>query len=154
MLPRKLRVARCRAPSKTARALEAKVTKIAASSDRKKSNKYVPKPTAEAQTMAGRAEKLLGRGGAAQLKGKDKKAGKFRRDSRADRNGEGDGESKSIKTPEEIVFEGRRASAKDGKPKDLKFKGSRPAGSKGGKKRRTHTTARTASWRGKQREAK
>ncbi len=130
------------------------MTKIAASSDKKKSTKYVPKPTAEAQTLAGRAEKLLGRAGAAQLKSQDKKAGKFRRDSRADRDGEGDGEGKSIKTPEEIVFEGRRASARDGKPKDLKFKGSRPAGGKGGKKRRNHTTSRTASWRGKKREDK
>lgn len=37
--------------------------------------------------------------------------------------------TKGFKSPEDIVFEGRRASSKDGKPRDLKIKGQ------GGKKK-------------------
>ncbi len=147
MLPRELRVSRCKAPHKTARAMEARMGKAGAfSSDRKggkhddkrKSNRkgaaeegrYVPKPTAESQTLAGRAGKLLGRFGAAQLVGKPPRGGKDnqkRRErkerfaSRA-RGGDAAVETNGIKGPEQFVFEGRRASARDGKPKDLKFK--------------------------------
>ncbi|SPQ17924.1 195ab6e3-3369-4626-bb7a-0cb9584b4d8f [Thermothielavioides terrestris] len=147
MLPRELRVSRCKAPHKTARAMEARREKIAssASSDRKGGGKhdgkkrkkrsadgetgeYVPKLTADAQTLAGRASKLLGRFGAAklvgELPGKDKKRRRDRRERGIKgRGGEAAGEKPNgIKGPEQFVFEGRRASAKDGKPKDLKFK--------------------------------
>jgi nucleolar protein 12 len=89
---------------------------------------YVPKPTAESQTLAGRASKLLGRFGAAKLAGKapglNSKKRRDRRDRFVNRGGEpaSGGETGKIKAPEQFVFEGRRASAKDGKPKDLKFK--------------------------------
>jgi len=36
-------------------------------------------------------------------------------------------EGKPVKTPEEFVFEGKRASAKDGKPRDLKFRPKKKA---------------------------
>ena len=149
MLPRELRVSRCKAPHKTARAMEARMGKAAASSsDRRGGDKrrpgnrkpdmgrYVPKPTAESQTLAGRAGKLLGRFGAAQLAGKPPRGGKENEKRRERRErftnrpaGAGDaaggGEKSGIKGPEQFVFEGRRASARDGKPKDLKFKGSK-----------------------------
>jgi nucleolar protein 12 len=108
--------------------------------------KYVPKPTAEGQTLAGRASKLLGRFGAAKLAGKTQ--GRDRRERNRkwlERDTDGakggseaaaTGEKAAFKKPEEFVFEGRRASAKDGRPKDLKFKGARSG--KAGKK-----------WRGK-----
>lgn len=136
MLPRELRVTRCKAPHKTARAMEARNQRAPAASDRKggkpgtgsnSEGKYVPKPTAESQTLAGRASKLLGRFGAAKLTGKapglNNKKRRDRRDRFVNRGGEAaGGETSGIKGPEQFVFEGRRASAKDGKPKDLKFK--------------------------------
>ncbi|KAK0617945.1 hypothetical protein B0T17DRAFT_496299, partial [Bombardia bombarda] len=154
MLPRALRVSRCKAPHRTARAIEAKQEKLAGVGapantkggkfDKKKNanvNGYTPKITAEAQTLAGRAAKLLGRSGAAAaagstgpgrykgMPGKEKWAksraeggdGSERRPARGGPGG-------VMKTVEDIIFEGRRASAKDGRPKDLKFKGSKPKG--------------------------
>lgn len=157
MLPRTLRVTRCKAPHKTARALEAKEARQAAErkvSDKKsgksgksgKGGTYVPKITAEAQTLAGRAGKLLGRSGAAQLVGKgkkDRKSGKPISKSEVL-------EKTGIKPPEDFVFEGRRASEKDGKPKDLKFKGARPSKDKKGYKKPGtggRGAARAAKWR-------
>ncbi|KAK3903768.1 hypothetical protein C8A05DRAFT_32469 [Staphylotrichum tortipilum] len=153
MLPRELRVSRCKAPHKTARAMEARMGKSGppSSSNRRGGGKdrdgdkkgrrksvedtgrYVPKPTAESQTLAGRASKLLGRFGAAQFAGKpqDKKRNRDRRERGMNRGGAAGsrgggeaGEKNGFKAPEQFVFEGRRASAKDGKPKDLKFKGA------------------------------
>lgn len=128
MLPRALRVSRCKAPHKTKRAMEAKQKAAEGEKGSKKgkgkNTSYVPKATSESQTLAGRASKLLGRSGAAQLKGGkfgDRKKGGERRKS----GGADAGDKQEVmKTPEEIIFEGRRASVKDGKPKDLKFKGS------------------------------
>ena len=154
MLPRTLRVTRCKAPHKTARALEAKETRQAAErkvNDKKsgksgKGGAYVPKITAEAQTLAGRAGKLLGRSGAAQLVGKgkkDRKSGKPISKSEVL-------EKTGIMPPENFVFEGRRASEKDGKPKDLKFKGARSSKDKKGYKKPGtggRGAARAAKWR-------
>ncbi|KAL2174753.1 uncharacterized protein P884DRAFT_294234 [Thermothelomyces heterothallicus CBS 202.75] len=132
MLPRELRVSRCKAPHKTARAMEARMS---AKLDKKKGGRkasgtdaasYVPKLTAEAQTLAGRASKLLGRFGAAKLTGKPAGPVNKKRQARKERflNGGGTegGENGGIKAPEQFVFEGKRASARDGKPRDLKFK--------------------------------
>ncbi|KAK4129240.1 hypothetical protein N657DRAFT_639824 [Parathielavia appendiculata] len=159
MLPRELRVSRCKAPHKTARAMEARNDRSATMSatDRKggkkgksaddntaRTGKYVPKPTAEAQTLRGRASKLLGRFGAAKLVGetpggKDKKH-RDRRNRGMNRGsrgagaggaapGGGTGENQNgFKGPEQFVFEGKRASARDGKPKDLKFKKGKAKG--------------------------
>ena len=117
MLPRALRVSRCKAPHKTARAMERADLQKTLSSTAKdsKTNGYVRKLTGKEQSMAGRAEKLFGRNAAT-------------RGSHGDANGKsvprhrsrGSGEGK-----ETIVFEGRRASSTDAKPRDLKVRGAR-----------------------------
>ncbi|CAG8954903.1 hypothetical protein HYFRA_00008591 [Hymenoscyphus fraxineus] len=124
MLPRVLRVVRAKAVRKTALASRAKIA-----APQSKSQIYNPKMPTEESTLKGRAGKLLGRAGAAQFK-KGKVTGA--NDIVMGKRGDG---VKSIagiaKTPESIVFEGYRASAKNGKPKDLKMGGK---GAKGGKK--------------------
>lgn len=129
MLPRTLRVSRCKAPHKTARAIEKKTAERAAAlkASGKVKKGYVPKLTAEEQTMAGRAGKLLGHSAAAKARfsKSGRKDGKPR--ERAGRRSERPGNEKKgppagLKTPETIIFEGRRASARDAKPKDLKMK--------------------------------
>ncbi|KAH8675424.1 hypothetical protein BX600DRAFT_452638 [Xylariales sp. PMI_506] len=138
MLPRILRVSRAKDPRKTALAVERSTkAKLEASglvgqAGKPKSTKYKHKATPEQQSLAGRASRLLGRAGAARQQRELK--GKPRRDHRGGKEEGGDGQAMlaTIKTPEQIVFEGRRASSKDGKPKDLKFKQGK--GSKGGKK--------------------
>ncbi|KAK7745427.1 Nucleolar protein 12 [Cytospora paraplurivora] len=140
MLPRDLRVNRCKAPYKTARAIEKKQTeKIAALKATGKAKKgYVPKLTAEEQTLAGRAGKLLGHSAAAKAR-ISKNGGKPR--DRKDRGGKRpdtgkkEGGPAAFKSPEAIVFEGRRASSKDAKPKDLRQK-QRKAGSKAKKSKK------------------
>lgn len=123
MLPRALRVSRAKDPRKTTLAMERTIKgklEVASAAGKPKSTKYKHKATAEQQSLAGRASKLFGRSGAAReaqrLKGGDKKP--RRKESRPERSGP---DLTGLKTPEQIVFEGRRASAKDGKPKDLKF---------------------------------
>lgn len=137
MLPRTLRVNRCKAPHKTARAMEKKtfekVAALKASAKPKKGTKYVPKLTAEQQTMAGRAEKLLGHSAAAKARiggksGKDRRQRDRGQGSRPERPGRPGKDKKEasagagFKTPEAVIFEGRRASARDAKPKDLRMK--------------------------------
>lgn len=133
MLPRDLRVSRCKAPHKTARAMEKKTLERVAAlkasgKDRKGgSHKYVPKLTAEQQTMAGRAGKLLGHSAAAKARISSKSAGAGARKpgsrrERQGKDGKKDGPPAGLKTPESFIFEGRRASSKDGLPKDLKMK--------------------------------
>lgn len=158
MLPRELRVSRCKAPHKTARAMEAKHGKNAVQNgkgkpEKKKGNGYVPKVTAEDKTKAGRAAKLLGKAAASQLVRGDKKnkrdGGKPPR--RESQNGAASDQNKPkvMKSPEDIVFEGQRASAKDGRPKDLKFKGSSGKSKKPhqGKKTTGRAAARAAKWK-------
>lgn len=150
MLPRTLRVNRCKAPHKTARAIEKKtVERTAALKASGKVRKgYVPKLTAEQQTMAGRAGKLLGHSAATKAHTSGKKDGKRRERSRGyERSGDKDsrgppragnednrGHPGVIKTPETIIFEGRRASARDAKPKDLKMKIKKSKKNTGGHK--------------------
>lgn len=64
MLPRPLRVSRCKAPQKTALAIERAQKASAARQDARRRTHYVPKPSAEQQTEAGRVAKLLGRSAA------------------------------------------------------------------------------------------
>ncbi|KAI3397492.1 hypothetical protein diail_10704 [Diaporthe ilicicola] len=139
MLPRELRVSRCKAPHKTARAMDKKNAErsaaLAASSKAKKSTRYVPKLTAEEQTMAGRAGKLLGHSAAAQARlaktgGKKRDRTTWGEKKSGKDNKEGAGIA-GFKKPEDFVFEGRRASSRDAKPKDLKQKvGKKKAGAK------------------------
>ena len=150
MLPRALRVSRCKAPHKTKRAAEAKEKARGGKFDKNKNKdgKYVPKPTSQISSLAGRAGKLLGRSGAAQFISKT--PGQFNknkpeRGERRPEAGKG-GEDMPIKTPEAIIFEGRRASAKDGRPKDLKFKGTKTVKKKVPKPK-SHGGLRAAKWR-------
>ncbi|KXJ92023.1 hypothetical protein Micbo1qcDRAFT_194990 [Microdochium bolleyi] len=168
MLPRALRVSRAKNPRNTALAVErtvkAKLTAGGAAAEPKSgSTKYQHKATPEQQSQAGRAGRLLGRSGAAkaaaELKGKKTKPP--RHESRSAAAGVGfiktDGLVRPIKTPEQIVFEGRRASSKDGKPRDLKFgKGGKKSGGNPGKKTgagvtkaktKGHGAKRASEWR-------
>jgi nucleolar protein 12 len=160
MLPRTLRVSRCKAPHKTARAMEAKHGKNPLANEKgkgkgradKKGSGYVPKVTADDKTLAGRAGKLLGRSAASQLGGKKQKwdkanAGARRRESGGTGARPTETGGKTIKSPEDIVFEGRRASVKDGRPKDLKFKGGGKQKKKGGPKSGGRGAIRAAKWR-------
>ena len=172
MLPRPLRVSRCKAPHKTARAQEAKQAKFNFNSRptkgaaAKKAGEYVPKPTPETQTLSGRAQKLLGKSVAAKvahearLKEKKGRTTRERREKGAGgerATGANDtavgvkGAMDKFKSPEDIVFEGRRASSKDGKPRDLKLKGQRGKKSDPRKKRRSAKDSRggqrAAKWR-------
>ncbi|KAL7950645.1 hypothetical protein V8C42DRAFT_340262 [Trichoderma barbatum] len=113
MLPRALRVTRAKDPRKTAQAVERARTKADAADGASRSTKYRHKATPEEQAAAGRTRKLLGRSAAA----KQRRPGRRSFPSAAK-----DGETVAgIKTPEAIIFEGRRASSKDGLPKDLKM---------------------------------
>ncbi|UKZ51780.1 hypothetical protein TrVGV298_005544 [Trichoderma virens] len=113
MLPRELRVTRAKDPRKTAQAVERARSKADTADGASRSTKYKPKATPEEQAAAGRTRKLLGRSAAA----KQRHAGRRSFPSAAKDGETADG----IKTPEAIIFEGRRASSKDGLPKDLKM---------------------------------
>ncbi|KAI1641180.1 hypothetical protein F4809DRAFT_587623 [Biscogniauxia mediterranea] len=145
MLPRLLRVSRAKDPRKTALAVErankAKLQNGKAGDDKPKSTKYRAKIAPEEQSKAGRAGKLFGRSGAARQRHGFKDPNR-----RMERRRESAGNESALKTPEQIVFEGRRASARDGKPKDLKF------GKKGKKavmkaKTKGRGARRAAEWR-------
>ncbi|KAI9171309.1 RNA recognition domain-containing protein [Paramyrothecium foliicola] len=121
MLPRALRVTRAKDPRKTALAQERAKARgnVNGGTATSRDTKYKPKITPEQQSMAGRAGKLLGRAGAAQHRRAS------RRFPRKDQEG---GAAAGLKTPEQIIFEGSRASSKDGN-KGLKFgKKSKPSG--------------------------
>ncbi|GAP84819.1 putative RNA recognition domain-containing protein [Rosellinia necatrix] len=153
MLPRPLRVSRAKDPRKTALAMErtskARLTAPKIADGKRKSTGYVPKITPEQQSQAGRAGKLFGHAAAAkrqrELRGDRQKPREHReprdRGDKPRENGDG------IKPPEQFIFEGRRASAKDGKPKDLKF--GKTKGKKGPVKTRTkgRGARRAAEWR-------
>lgn len=174
MLPRELRVSRCKAPHKTLRAIEAKKLKAqgAVPETIKKGNNgkkgpgskksdYAPKISAEAKTIAGRAEKLLGKFTARQVIGSDKKKtfnkqdryqANQRRNHASGANTEATGPRVpgAYKSPESFILEGKRASAADGKPKDLKFKGAKKnkaPNAGGGKKKTGRAAARASKWK-------
>ncbi|OAQ72285.1 nucleolar protein 12 [Pochonia chlamydosporia 170] len=126
MLPRKLRVTRAKDPRKTTNAQERAQAKANAADTKARNTKYTPKLTPEQQAAAGRANRLLGRAG-----------GFIHRKKSGGEGINGTGNQK-------LVFEGNRASSKDGRPKDLKF------GKKKGKgKPKNRGTRRAAEWRKK-----
>lgn len=130
MLPRILRVTRAKDPKKTA-----SYSKPGTGPNRdvrlaKERGIYTPKVSSQTQSLAGRAGKLLGRAGAAQFNSADKDMGPNKKI-----NG-------IAKTPEDIVFEGYRASSKQGKG-TLKLGGS---GKKQGKPR-TRSSKRGAAFK-------
>ncbi|KAI0484898.1 hypothetical protein GGR56DRAFT_616048 [Xylariaceae sp. FL0804] len=143
MLPRALRVSRAKDPRKTALAAE-RTTKAKAVDAKPKSTKYKPKITPEQQSQVGRAGRLFGRVGAAQQRHALKSGGKRPEESRGLMNNDN-----NFKSPEEFVFEGRRASSKDGRPRDLKF--GKAKGKKGTQKTKPKDRGarRAAAWRKK-----
>ncbi|KAF4335258.1 nucleolar 12 [Fusarium beomiforme] len=141
MLPRKLRVTRAKDPRKTALAQERARGKNIVANGATKSTKYRHKATPEEQSMAGRTSKLLGRSAAVQQRHK-------KRPSKQGASEDAQNIFSSIKGPEQFVFEGRRASAKDGTPKDLKF--GKKGKSKGKPGRPQNRSARRAAeWKKK-----
>jgi nucleolar protein 12 len=145
MLPRVLRVVRAKAVKKTERAFAA--SRADSRSSKQNSSKeriYNPKVTSELSSLKGRASKLLGRAGAAQLNKKGASgANGTVMGKRA--SGAANGTEIVMKTPESIVFEGYRASSKNGRPKDLKL-GGKGGGKKQGKPR-TRSTKRASEWK-------
>ncbi|KAH8176045.1 RNA recognition motif domain-containing protein [Sarocladium implicatum] len=140
MLPRALRVTRAKDPRKTALAQERSLAKAVAQAT--KNTKYKYKPTPEEQSMAGRTGKLLGRSAVfQQRKGGEK--------GRVPRGAPSSDAGPTMKTPEQIVFEGRRVSIKDTMPTDLKGKkkgkGKKPPG-----KPQNRGARRGAEWKKKQ----
>ncbi|KAM3508263.1 hypothetical protein MY11210_006797 [Beauveria gryllotalpidicola] len=114
MLPRRLRVTRAKDPRKTNQAIERTKSKFNSNNNKNKGGEpdgkplkkgaatYVPKMTPDQLAAAGRAGKLFGRARARAPHGTALPSG--------------------VKAPEQIVFEGRRASSRDALPKDLKKK--------------------------------
>lgn len=157
MLPRILRVVRAKAMRKTAIASENRRERPDSKSSSNGGGKpqiYNPKISSQVSSLQGRAGKLLGRAGAAQFKKREGRGGGSGANQTAmgDRSGSGDKRGRGngnglegMKTPESIVFEGYRASAKSGKPKDLKM-----GGGGGGKKKgkpRTRSSKRATEWK-------
>ncbi|KAL2873638.1 Nucleolar protein 12 [Colletotrichum sp. CLE4] len=153
MLPRIMRVTRAKAPQKTALAMERTNKARAAQAGASRggapgSTKYKAKITPEQQSLAGRASRLLGRQGARRERDDNRKPR-----AHAPANGSGAIPKDEMKKPEDFIFEGRRASAKDGRPKDLKFnKRSKPKGGGGVKKTKPtgRGAKRAAEWKNKQ----
>jgi nucleolar protein 12 len=141
MLPRKLRVTRAKDPRKTALAQERARGKHITTNGATKSTKYKHKATPEEQSMAGRTGKLLGRSAAVQQRHK-------KRPSTHGDNQEAENPLAGIKGPEQFVFEGRRASAKDGTPKDLKL-GKKGKGKGKSGRPQNRGARRAAEWKKK-----
>lgn len=143
MLPRKLRVTRAKDPRKTALAQERAKAKAVATNGAPKSMKYKPKATPEEQSMAGRTSKLLGRSAAIQQR-HGKRPSKGSPEEVSNPLGE-------IKTPEQVIFEGRRATSRDALPKDLKFgkKGNKSKAKAKGGKPQNRSARRAAEWKKK-----
>lgn len=154
MLPRILRVVRAKAMRKTAIASENRRERpdTKAGSNSGKQQIYNPKISSQISSLQGRAGKLLGRAGAAQFKKREgggrgsgaNQTAVGNRSGSGDKGGRGGNGLEGMKTPESIVFEGYRASAKSGKPKDLKMGGG------GGKKKgkpRTRSSKRATEWK-------
>ncbi|OCK77612.1 hypothetical protein K432DRAFT_384551 [Lepidopterella palustris CBS 459.81] len=126
LLPRKLRVVRAKAFKRNAKQNPSSSNKPISDSI------YNPKVSAHEKSMQGRASKLLGRAGAAQV-----------RTGRISFSGPGRPGGTPFKAPETFVFEGHRASSKQG-TSGLKLGGS---GKKKGGKPKTRSSKRGAAWK-------
>ncbi len=130
MLPRILRVTRAKNIRKIASSKDQGKRHVTTNKVTKPTGTFTPKISSEAQSLSGRASKLLGRAGAAQLRGADRtevQKGKV---------------GGTAKPQESIVFEGYRASSKQGK-------GTMKLGSSGKKqgKPRTRSSRRGAEFK-------
>jgi len=141
MLPRVLRVVRAKAVRKTANAAAASRPDPRNAKNGNKPRIYQPKTTSEMSSLQGRAGKLLGKAGAAQFKKKDAASGA--NGTVMGKKGDGKAVEGIARTPESIVFEGYRASSKNGRPKDLKMGGAK----KGKGKPKSRSSTRASSWR-------
>lgn len=131
MLPRILRVTRAKNIRKTNSYAES-IKGNRSTGPSKLNGNYVPKPSSEMQSMSGRANKLLGRAGAAQLRSINK--------GKKDGTQAGEKETKvKIKSPEQIIFEGHRASSVQS---TRKFQPSKQRG-----KPQNHGSKRAAAFR-------
>jgi len=155
MLPRVLRVVRAKAVRKTALASASRTgpSKNAKPGQKSQLGGYNPRVAPGVSSFKGRASKLLGKAAAAQFKSGANgaaigKRGDGEKEPRTSEGGKAEGAkgaAGAMKTPESIVFEGYRASAKSGKPRDLKL-----GGSGGGKKKgkpRTRGAKRGSEWK-------
>jgi nucleolar protein 12 len=149
MLPRVLRVTRAKAIKKTALASQSARPNSKNPKTANKSQIYNPKLSSEVSSLQGRAGKLLGRAGAAQLR---KREGSGANGMAMGKRGDGkkdESRGKPIqgiaRTPENIVFEGFRANSKS-KPIGLKL-GGKGIGKKGKGKPKSKSSTRAAAWR-------
>lgn len=180
MLPRLLRVVRAKAPHKTALAAEkrSQVKKApggAPGAGKRRDNgvNHAKGPGGGGGKAAanggvgapgaGREGKLLGLAAAARERRRELGRGEFKVRGNGGRvsagggvvkrRGEDDGKKMPFKSPEDIVFEGMRASEKDGKPKGMNFHIKKPTVPGGGKGRKDANkaskrgTKRAAEWR-------
>lgn len=131
MLPRILRVTRAKNIRKTASSKEQGKRHVTVDRATKPTRIFTRKISSEAQSLSGRAGKLLGRAGAAQIRGVG--------DRPVVRKGKVGG---MAKPQEPVVFEGYRASSKQGKG-TMKMGGS---GKKQGKPR-TRSSRRAAEFK-------
>ncbi|KAF2498706.1 hypothetical protein BU16DRAFT_524789 [Lophium mytilinum] len=134
LLPRKLRVVRAKAFKRNAK------PNTSSSAKPNSTGGYAPKVSAEEKSMAGRAKKLLGRAGAAQVrKGQISLSGNKKQDFPS-----------GFKRPEQIVFEGHRASIKQGHS-GLKL--GKTMKKKGVGKPTKHGSKRASAWKEKGKDA-
>jgi nucleolar protein 12 len=131
MLPRILRVTRAKNIRKTASSKDKGKRHVTVGMAIKPTGTFTRKVSSEAQSLSGRAGKLLGRAGAAQIHGT--------RDRKTVRKGK---VGEMAKPQELMVFEGYRASSKQGKG-TMKMGGS---GKKQGKPR-TRSSRRGAEFK-------
>ena len=122
---------RCKDPKWTVRALDKQKTRIAPSRvGNLKEVEHKPKVTPEQMSAAGRAAKLLGKGGASLMWQGKADSGKS---------------MGMIKSPNQTVFEGLRASVKDRKLVGTKVTKARAKYQS--RKPMNRSTRRTAKWR-------
>lgn len=154
MLPRKLRVVRAKAEKRNKKVTGSGGRVVKEASDAAATG-YKRKMTGQEQSLRGRAAKLFGRAGAAQVQRTPRSADGvgIRQSVHKKENSTSTSTSSvapTLKAPESFVFEGHRASSKQGKS-GLKF-GSKGAG-KGKKKKAgkpaTRSAKRGAAWKTK-----
>lgn len=143
MLPRKLRVVRAKAIKRNVKPGSSSTRAPAHSKGAKGTGIYNARLTGEQQSQMGRAGRLLGRAGAAQMRnggGPPATGANGQISDRAPRLPNG---GPRIRAPEDFIFEGHRASAKSGKS-GLKLGGG---GKKKAGKPKTRSSTRGAAWK-------